>query len=138
MVLLALPLMPNIGLSKALQESVIVNWRKLASLKLGSMEKSLDIQALENQMVRIVGYIMPLEGDEKSVTEFLLVPSLPACIHVPPPPPNQTVYVKMQAGKKATFQWSPMWVEGILKVAKQESAYGEAYYEMVGINVEPF
>ena len=30
----------------------------------------------------------------KKVTEFLLVPWVGACIHTPPPPPNQIVHVK--------------------------------------------
>ena len=39
--------------------------------------------------------MVPLEDDLDVVTEFLLVPYAGACIHVPPPPPNQIVYVKM-------------------------------------------
>ena len=34
---------------------------------------------------------LPLEFSGKRVTEFLLVPWVGACIHTPPPPPNQIV-----------------------------------------------
>ena len=35
---------------------------------------------------------------ETSVQQFLLVPYVGACIHVPPPPPNQIVYVTSEDG----------------------------------------
>ena len=39
----------------------------------------------------------PLEEDsEGPVLEFFLVPYVGACIQVPPPPPNQIVYVKAE------------------------------------------
>lgn len=50
---------------------------------------------LEGQSVQISGYILPLtENQTQQVSEFLLVPYVGACIHVPSPPPNQIVYVK--------------------------------------------
>ena len=49
---------------------------------------------LDGQNVRIPGYLLPLDFDGKKVTEFLLVPYVGACIHVPPPPPNQIVHVR--------------------------------------------
>lgn len=48
----------------------------------GGVNKKLD-----NQDVRIPGFVVPLEGDAKKITAFLLVPYFGACIHVPPPPP---------------------------------------------------
>src|SRR5262245_61660808 len=44
--------------------------------------------ALEGKLVRLPGYVLPLEFSGKKVTEFLLVPWYGACIHTPPPPPN--------------------------------------------------
>ncbi len=51
---------------------------------------------LNGSKVKIPGFVIPLEGDDKAVTEFLLVPYFGACIHVPPPPPNQIIYVKFK------------------------------------------
>jgi len=48
---------------------------------------------LNGSEVKIPGFVIPLEGDANTVTEFLLVPYFGACIHVPPPPPNQIIYV---------------------------------------------
>ncbi|MEM6423345.1 MAG: DUF3299 domain-containing protein, partial [Pseudomonadota bacterium] len=43
--------------------------------------------------IRLPGYMVPMAFDGTGVTELLLVPYVGACIHVPPPPPNQIVLV---------------------------------------------
>src|ERR1700742_1362770 len=51
-------------------------------------------KSLEGATVRLPGFIVPLEAVKSGdVSEFLLVPYFGSCIHVPPPPPNQIVYV---------------------------------------------
>ena len=57
------------------------------------------VEELNGQRVRIPGYLLPLEVSATKVTEFLLVPYIGACIHVPPPPPNQIIYVKIGQNK---------------------------------------
>lgn len=44
-------------------------------------------------LVRIDGYVLPIDRDQDLVYEFLLVPWLGACSHAPQPPPNQMVHV---------------------------------------------
>ncbi|XCN74694.1 MAG: DUF3299 domain-containing protein [Candidatus Electrothrix aestuarii] len=56
------------------------------------MRKSALNKELDGKQVRLGGYILPLEQSRKKIREFLLVPFVGACIHVPPPPPNQIVY----------------------------------------------
>jgi hypothetical protein len=53
------------------------------------------VEDLNGRIVRMPGYLLPLDVIGAKVTEFLLVPYIGACIHVPPPPPNQIVYVKV-------------------------------------------
>ncbi|RZP60515.1 DUF3299 domain-containing protein [Vibrio vulnificus] len=77
---------------------------------------------LDNHPVRIPGYLLPLDFSNDMVTEFLLVPTVGACIHVPPPPPNQMVYVKYPKGFAAQSLYPPVWVEGKLSVGKGESS----------------
>lgn len=69
---------------------------------------------LDGQMVRLPGYVLPLEITGKKVTEFLLVPWVGACIHTPPPPPNQIVYVKADVPFEVTSLFAPVWVTGRL------------------------
>jgi hypothetical protein len=77
--------------------------------------------ALDGQTIRIPGYLLPLEFSGKRVTEFLLVPWVGACIHTPPPPPNQIVYVKTAKPFEMSGVFQPIWVTGQLtaKAAKQ-------------------
>jgi uncharacterized protein len=70
--------------------------------------------ALDGQTVRLPGYVLPLEITGKKVTEFLLVPWVGACIHTPPPPPNQIVHVKADAPFEVTSLFAPVWVTGRL------------------------
>ena len=70
---------------------------------------------LNGSTVKIPGFVIPLEGDENTVTEFLLVPYFGACIHVPPPPPNQIIYVKFPQGAPIQQLWDVVYVIGTLK-----------------------
>ena len=70
----------------------------------------------DKQQVRIPGYILQLEFDGTKVTEFLLVPYVGACIHVPPPPPTQIVYVTIKNGYESGGVFEPVWVQGTIEV----------------------
>ena len=69
---------------------------------------------LDGQTVRMPGYILPLEFSGKEVSEFLLVPYVGACIHTPPPPPNQIVHVKADKPVANVTVFSAVWVTGRL------------------------
>ena len=56
------------------------------------------VHELDGQKVRLPGFVVPLDFEDTEISEFLLVPYFGACIHVPPPPSNQIVYVKTVAG----------------------------------------
>jgi uncharacterized protein len=71
-------------------------------------------QALNGKLVRIPGYLLPLEYAGKSVSEFLLVPWVGACIHTPPPPPNQIVHVTPDKPFEPSGLFEPVWVTGTL------------------------
>lgn len=93
----------------------------LTSIAVDIMQKRMKkasavVQELHGQHVKLPGYLLPLEFDEKKVTEFLLVPWFGACIHTPPPPPNQIVFVTAEKGYGGLKQFSPVWVWGEIKV----------------------
>ena len=74
---------------------------------------------LNGKMVRIPGYLLPLEFEDKKVVEFLLVPWVGACIHEPPPPANQVVHVKLNRGFDiGDDMFTPVWVNGVMKTEK--------------------
>jgi hypothetical protein len=86
------------------------------------MKKRKEIQTaivedLHGRLVRMPGYLLPLEIIGAKVTEFLLVPYIGACIHVPPPPPNQIVYVKnIKKAYRHKGLNDPIWVTGKISV----------------------
>ena len=89
------------------------------------------VKALDGQMVRLPGYIVPLEvSEEGRVIEFLLVPYFGACIHVPPPPPNQIVHVTSELGVKVDELYQPYWIEGPMQVKSSSSELADAGYQM--------
>ena len=97
------------------------------------------VPELDGLMVKLPGYIVPLVIDDNSrITEFLLVPYFGACIHVPPPPSNQIVYVFSEAGVPLGNMWQPYWIEGTLKVESLSSDMGETGYSAEAYQVYPY
>jgi uncharacterized protein len=78
--------------------------------------------ALDGRTVRLPGYLLPLEFSGKLVSEFLLVPWVGACIHTPPPPPNQIVHVKTDAPVEYAGLFKPVWVTGRLSAASSRKS----------------
>src|ERR1700716_3714627 len=106
---------------------------------LSSEQSSSPARALNNKLVSVPGFMVPLEDDVDQVTEFLLVPFAGACIHVPPPPPNQMIYVKLKRNQKAKMSFTePIIVTGQLHVATVDSPYGDVSYNMDGDTVRPY
>ena len=116
-----------------------VGWRLLANLNYRTGETGEELAALAGKLVKIPGFTVPLEDWASSATEFLLVPYVGACIHTPPPPPNQLVYIQMDEGKRATMDgWNPVWVEGVLEIEMTQSVYGYVGFTITGQRVYPY
>ena len=73
------------------------------------------VDSLNGLYIRMIGYLLPLDYDGKKGVEFLLVPWVGACIHTPPPPQNQIVYIKFDKGYETSSLYTPVWVEGTLR-----------------------
>lgn len=118
-----------------------VTWQTLQTLNFNvppAKQKAAALQ-LAGKRVNIPGFMVPLEDDLEVVTEFLLVPYAGACIHVPPPPPNQIVYVKMDKNAKVHVTFTdPIQVTGTLKISTVQSPYGAVSYDLSGETVNPY
>jgi hypothetical protein len=80
------------------------------------------IEKYDNQKIRLPGFIVPVTTDEnQNVTEFFLVPYFGACIHVPPPPPNQIVFSSYKQGIKIDSIYEPYWIRGTLNTSITEN-----------------
>ena len=94
--------------------------------------------ALDGQLIRIAGYLVPLDETPNGLVNFLLVPYFGACIHTPPPPSNQIIDVRP---KLPTKGWRPMdtvWVSGTLRTLRSETYMGVSSYKMDALSVEPY
>ncbi len=121
---------------RALADAPEVHWNHLAELDYMTGVYSDRLKELDNTRVRIPRFIVPLEDNQRRVTEFLLVPSPQACIHVPAPPPNQMVYVKFQGGAHTAF--GPIWVYGKLKISTKGSQYGDSSFQLEADLITPY
>ena len=93
----------------------------------------------DGKIVKLPGFVVPLEMDAKTIREFLLVPYYGACIHVPPPPSNQTVHVVTDENHAYRGElFDTVWVTGTITVEKRSSELGEAGYRIEARNVEPY
>lgn len=96
------------------------------------------VKELDGQSVSLPGFVVPIEGDNETITEFLLVPYFGACIHVPPPSPNQIVHVKIKDGVPIDSLYDAITVTGIIKVETFKSELAQAGYTMQAVGVAPF
>lgn len=96
-----------------------------------ALQSTRVVEAFNGAKINIPGFIVPLDFDDKQqVTEFLLVPFFGACIHLPPPPPNQIIHVKFSTGLAYTQIDAPYILEGTLHTTSVESPLATAAYTM--------
>ena len=66
------------------------------------MYSTQTVPELDGRQMLLGGYPVPLETNEQGrFVEFFLVPYPGACIHVPPPPPNQIILVRYPQMKRS-------------------------------------
>lgn len=89
------------------------------------------VDSFNGQAIRIPGFIVPLEFDEaENVTHFFLVPYFGACMHLPPPPPNQIIFGVVAQGFKLNSLTDAFWIEGTLRATQVENETALAAYAM--------
>jgi uncharacterized protein len=97
-------------------------------------------KSLEGATVRLPGFIVPLEAvkNNEDVSEFLLVPYFGSCIHVPPPPPNQIVYVHASGSRGIESIYDAYWITGKLHVQTKTTRLGATAYELSADKIEVY
>ena len=106
--LIILFLIPHHGNSiSGAEKPQVVSWKTLYGLNYKTGKMTKEVTDLNGKVIRVPGFMVPLEIHDQKVHEFLFVPTRGACSHVPPPPPNLIIYVKMPKSQPAQFDWSP-------------------------------
>lgn len=115
-----------------------IKWELLKTLSVDPKTKepapSAELKKVLGKESTIKGFMMPLDYDSKEVSEFLFMPYIPACMHVPPPPPNQLILVKMKKGTKAASSFYPIELTGTLTLDANKEL--ESSFKMDGIKVK--
>ena len=93
------------------------SWKTLSLLDLKTRKPTSELKEYLEKKISIKGFMIPLEYSDQDLSEFLLVPYVPSCMHVPPPPENQIIHVKLSNFKQKA-SWYPILVKGKLTLAK--------------------
>lgn len=96
------------------QREIVMKQRKLAATEPNTN--------LLGKNVRLPGYLLPLEMVDQKAVEFLLVPTVGACIHTPPPPANQIVLVRYEHGFDIDEVYKPVWISGEMRAQINSSS----------------
>lgn len=97
------------------------------------------VAGLDGAHIRMPGYLIPLDSLQgRKSRRFLLVPYQGACIHEPPPPPNQVVYVLSQEPMPTERLWDAWWVEGVMLTERADTDLVGAAYTLHLARREPF
>ena len=121
------------------KEYKTVYWNALRGLNFKTGEKSGEVADLDGKRIKVPGFIVPLDDDAKGgLSEFLLVPTQTACIHMPPPPPNQMIYIQMKTNETPKRENGPIWLSGILRITTVKSGFGQVAFKMLGESAEVF
>ena len=112
-------------------------WMSMKRRQPGADQPPRVVTELNGKRVKLGGYVVPLDFESTTVKEFLLVPFVGACIHVPPPPPNQIVYVKSDKGFEIGGTFDPVTVTGTMKTETAFTGIADAGYSIDADSVEP-
>ena len=98
------------------------------------------VPELDGTRIRIPAFVVPLDGDNKSLSEMLLVPYFGACIHVPPPPPNQIIYINSDEAVNITKidLYQPVWATGTIKTDSLQHELAQIGYQMEIEKLTPY
>ena len=120
-----------------LRREILIAQSQLKNPEVKNVMNSVNINPeLNNKSIRIPGFVVPVETtDENTVTEFFLVPFYGACIHVPPPPPNQIIFVRYKKGVIVEDISLPYEIKGTLFTEIIENDTASSAYTFVADDV---
>jgi len=118
----------------------------LSSIAEGSASDTMEqigtfnvVKDLDGKRIRVPGYVVPFDFSANAEhKEFLLVPYFGACLHTPPPPPNQIILVKSDMAAKIENIEEPVWLEGTLKTGEFLNDLGNSAYVLNLSKLEPY
>lgn len=93
---------------------------------------------LDGAYIKMPGFVIPIDLSTIGVTSFVLVPYVGACIHTPPPPPNQLVFVTTETPWPSEDLWEAIWVTGKMQHQLQSTEVAETGYSLTADKIEVY
>lgn len=94
---------------------------------------------LRGQSIKISGFVVPLNRDHNlALIDFLLVPYFGACIHVPPPPLNQIIYVQLASPQKDIKAMDQIAIYGVIDISEVADIPQKAAYSFYAEEIETY
>jgi hypothetical protein len=76
---------------------------------------------VDGQVVIIAGFAIPAPADPDGTQVTYLMPERGMCSHMPPPPPNQMIRLRLKKGWVPDRRHAPVRVRGVLRIAPSEN-----------------
>jgi hypothetical protein len=123
-----------------LRREILIAQSQLDDPDVQGVMNSINVRSeFNNQSVRIAGFVVPVESnDDNAITEFFLVPYFGACIHVPPPPPNQIIFVRYKKGIQVEQISIPYEIKGTLFTETMENDTATSAYTFVADDINEY
>jgi hypothetical protein len=102
------------------------------------------VDTFNGEYVELSGFIVPVEANaQREITSFFIVPYFGACIHYPPPPPNQIVFVSLnntheQGGISGIDIQQAYTFSGEFSTGLYEDPQGTSAYLLDVIEIKPY
>ena len=97
------------------------------------------IKEFDHQNIKIPGFVVPVEiNDAGRTTGFFIVPYFGACLHYPPPPPNQTIYAEYIQGFDIREIYKPFFFKGEITISNNKNKIAESAYLLKTDEIEKF
>ena len=90
------------------------------------------------RIVKLPGFVVPIEYSGTGVTAFILVPFAGACVHVPPPPANQLVFVTSEKPYETSGLFEPVNVIGMFGISSMSTQLADIAYALSADKIERY
>lgn len=123
---------------QTLQDLGIIEHDEITQIQPIQPQSSGVTNEFNGKIVRLPGYVVPLDTSGAGVTAFILVPYVGACIHVPPPPANQLVFVTTATPYEVSGMFEAVNVTGMFGTASTNTQLADISYVLSADKIEPF
>lgn len=104
-----------------------------------AMVSSETVSGFNGKLVELPGFIVPIDFyDNNSPSLIFIVPYFGACIHFPPPPPNQMVFARLNPNNFKVELERPYLIKGRFAEGLFEDMVGTSAYQIEAVSIQDY